>query len=512
MSLRHAIAVALLLLVPAWPARAQEEQGHAGSHDTGSHDAGGHVVTPDGTITMPAEHLQVMIDETPRSGTLVVPDAIYVGTVTIDRPLTVVGSGDAVIDGNREGSVVTITAPDVTLRGLTLRRSAPGPIGSPSGVMVERADRASLLDLTIDDSYMGITVRASDDVVIERVAISGHGVITGEEHAVETDAEEADHGGHADGNQAAPMRTDAQVRGDGIWLWNAPGAIVRTTTISETRDGIYISYGTGVLIERNRILDSRYAIHDMYAADLTVRDNAFEGNLSGVVLMYGGPVEVSGNAIVDSGSPSTGFGVLVKDAGSVALEGNVVADNRVGIQADDAGRTGGEPTSITGNTIAMNHVGLLLMPSADSVVVGNGFVENSTQVTLGGQGSTQVRWTLDGVGNHWSDYGGFDADGDGTGDVAHVESGRISELLAAEPMLLALASGPAFSLLGSIEGRWSADETLMRDEAPLMAAPGPALRGGARGPRVALWVPATALVAGCGWQLLRARRPRRRPR
>ncbi len=515
MNLRPAVVVALLLVVPAWPAGAQET-GHSESHDAGDHDAGGHdtghVVAPDGRVTMPAEHLQVMIDETPRGGTLVVPDAIYVGTVTIDRPLSVVGSGHPVIDGNREGSVVTITAPDVTLRGLTLRGSAPGPIGSPSGVMVERADRASLLDLTIDDSYVGITVRASDDVVIERVAISGHGVITGEEHAVETDAEEADHGRHGDATHDAQMRTDAQVRGDGIWLWNAPGAIVRDTTISETRDGIYVSYGTGVLIERTRIVDSRYAIHDMYAEDLTVRDNAFEGNLCGVVLMYGGPVEVSGNSIVDSGSPSTGFGVLVKDAGSVALESNVVADNRVGIQADDAGRTGGEPTSIKGNTIAMNHVGLLLMPSADSVVVGNGFVENATQVTLGGRGSTQVRWSLDGVGNHWSDYGGFDTDGDGTGDVAHVESGRISELLAAEPMLLALASGPAFSLLSSVEGRWSADETLVRDEAPLMAAPGPALRGGERGPRIALWLPAGALVAGCGWLLLRARRPRRRSR
>ena len=252
----------------------------------------------------------------------------------------------------------------MTLRGLTLRRSAPGPIGSPSGVMVERADRASLLDLTIGDSYMGITVRASDDVVIERVAISGHGMITGEEHVVDTDADEADHSRHADGNQAAPMRTDAQVRGDGIWLWNAPVAIVRTTTISETRDGIYISYGTGVLIERNRILDSRYAIHDMYAADLTVRDNAFEGNLSGVVLMYGGPVEVSGNSIVDSGSPSTGFGVLVKDAPAFVVNRMLTRQSSVLMQALEAGNTFEETDE------AALRLGIPMPPSALLAMVG----------------------------------------------------------------------------------------------------------------------------------------------
>ena len=72
-----------------------------------------------------------------------------------------------------------------------------------------------------------------------------------------------------------------------------------------------------------------------------------------------------------------------------------------------------------GNTIAMNQIGLLLMPSADTVVAGNGFIENSTQVTMGGQGSTQAIWSRDGVGNYWSDYGGFDAEGDGTGDLAY---------------------------------------------------------------------------------------------
>lgn len=502
MSRLPAAAAALLLLLSiAAPASAQT------NGDAAGHGGDDHVLTPDGTISMPAEHLQVMIDETPAGGTLLVPEAVYVGTVTIDQPVTLEGEGHPVIDGNLEGSVVTITAPDVTLRGLTLRRSAIGPFDSPSGVMLERADRALIEDVVIEQSYIGITVRLSEDVVIDRVSIRGQGVITGEEHVVETD-EETDHEAHDDG-EATQMHTEAQVRGDGIWLWNATGAVVRDTTVEEARDGVYVSYGSGALLEGNHVVGSRYAVHDMYAEDLTVRANTLEGNLSGLVLMYGGPVTVSDNVITESGSPSTGFGVLVKDVGGVTVEGNVVADNRVGVQVDDAGRTGGEPTTIRGNTIAMNHIGLLLMPSADTVVAANGFVENSTQVTMGGQGATQAVWSLDGIGNYWSDYGGFDAAGDGTGDIAYVENGRMSQLLASEPLLLALASGPAFRLLSSVEGKWLSSAPLVRDESPLISAPGPALRGDRRGAPVPLWLPGLALTFGCTWLLLRARRPRR---
>jgi nitrous oxidase accessory protein len=113
------------------------------------------------------------------------------------------------------------------------------------------------------------------------------------------------------------------------------------------------------------------------------------------------------------------------------------------------------------------------------------------------------------MGNHWSDYGGFDAEGDGTGDLPYIESGRMSDLLASEPLLLALASGPAFRLLTSVESRWASSEPLVRDATPLVEPPGPALRGDPRGAAVPLWIPGLGLTLGCGWLLLRARRPRR---
>ena len=317
----------------------------------------GHSVSVDGRVSMPAEHLQVMIAETPVGGVLEVPEAVYVGSITIDRPITLVGIGDVLIDGAGQGTIVTITAADVAVRNLNLAGTADGPLDAPSGLLLEGADRAHIEDVTIRRSYIGITVRLSDAVVIEGVDIRGHGTIVGESHVTDADATEQAHRQHASHDQASDVRTEAQIRGDGIWLWNTTDATVRESTIADVRDGVYVSYGRHTTLEGNRIVDSRYAVHDMYAGDLVVRANDLVGNLSGLVLMYGGPVTVAANIITESGSPSTGFGVLVKDVGSVTIEGNVIADNRIGVQTDDAGRTGGEPTILRANTIAMNAIG-----------------------------------------------------------------------------------------------------------------------------------------------------------
>ena len=459
---------------------------------------------PDRSITMPATHLQAMIHAAPDGSTLEVPAATYVGRVRIDHPLTLVAKGSVVLDGGWLGSVLRITAPDVTVEGITVRRSGIGPVGSPSGIVVENADRAQIRDVRIEHSYVGIMVRRSHDISIEGARIVGEGLITGELHAVDPHASQDM--GDMDMGSGTP---DGQIRGDGIWLWNTTDAEVRDSTITGVRDGIYLSYGVHPRLIGNTIADSRYAVHDMYAEDLLLQDNTLTGNLSGIVLMYGGPVDVAGNTITESGSPSTGFGVLVKDTGDVTVRDNIIADNREGLHLDDAGRTGGEPVQVADNTIAMNQVGVLLYPSSDSGFTGNGFVENSTQVALGGSGATQVDWTVGGVGNYWSDYAGFDRGGDGVGDVSYSASGRVSRLLAEEPLLAALASGPAFRLMSSLEDRWSAGIPVVRDDAPILDSHGPAIGGGPAGSPVLLWLIGGTLLAASVWSLRRSRRPRR---
>jgi nitrous oxidase accessory protein len=346
----------------------------------------------------------------------------------------------------------------------------------------------------VEHSYIGITIQRARGVTIERVRIVGEGIITGELHATEIE-------GKGVGDGAGTL-----LRGDGIWLYDAIAPVVRDSEIRTVRDGVLITYGTDPVIEGSLIADSRYAVHDMYAQNLTITDNRMVGNLSGTVLMYGGPVTVEGNTITDSGSASTGFGILVKDAGGVTVSHNVIADNRVGILVDDAGRTEGDPTLVDSTTFAMNQVGALLVPSADASFTGNGFIENTTQVALHGQGEVQAVWGSNGTGNYWSDYGGFDAAGDGVGDLAYVRSGRTSELIARQPILLALASGPAFRLLTAVEDRWAPVRPVVNDEHPLTSMTSPPVSGLADGGSPPLAVIGVAMLALAGGALGRTRR------
>ena len=320
------------------------------------------------------------------------------------------------------------------------------------------------------------------------------GIISGELHATGTTGE-----GVGDGSGPTLLR------GDGIWLFNAARATVRDCVLDTVRDGIYVSFGHDQVLVGNQILDSRYAVHNMYARNLTIDANTLRGNLSGIVMMYGGPVAVTGNTITDSGSGSTGFGAIVKDVGGVTLRGNVLADNRIGLDVDDAGRTVGAATLVDGNTIALNQVGVLLVPSADATFTSNAFIENTTQVVLNGTGETQATWASGDVGNYWSDYGGFDAQGDGTGDLPYVRSGRTAQLIAANPLLLALASGPAFRLLMSVEDRWAPTDPTVDDPYPMTQPLSPQMAAASSAPLLPLWIPGALMIA-VGIGLLRGAR------
>jgi len=458
---------------------APDENTRAGT-PSGAHgemgDMAGMPGMEDGTSHRSTQELRDQLARTPSGGTLTVQPGTYRGALVIDRPVTLVGVGHPVIQGDGTGTVLTIRAAGTTVRDLMIEGSGPGPVDNPAGVSIE-ADAVVVQGLHIRDSYTGIWVEGAKDAQVRGNVIEGRETAAGssETPAATDHAMDGDMGDMSMGSGQGAAQGG---RGDGVSLFNAIRPVVSGNTIADVRDGVYMSYGSGTRIECNSVDGSRYAIHSMYGKSVNIAENHFTANQSGPVMMYGGPVTLEGNVIREQHSAATGFGVLLLDVGGASLHRNVIVSNRVGLQIegplDDA-----RPTAVELNTIALNQVGVGLYPTADAVLSQNSLVENTVQVLgLGPDGGGgESAWSRDGVGNYWSDYRGFDRSGSGIGEIPHVEGAAAGRLLAGDPTLLALASSPAFTMLRAVEQRSASQRPVVVDQFPIVAPRSPSLPG-----------------------------------
>ena len=450
------------------------------------------------------EKLKDRLARTPSGGTLTVQPGVYRGTLVIDHPVTLVGIGHPILQGDGTGTVLTIRAAGTTVRDLMVEGSGPGPVGNPAGVSVA-ADNVVVKDLHIRDTYTGIWVEGVSDARIIGNVIEGRKTLAVRE-ADMAGMRKADMAGMRKGSGHAKAQVG---RGDGVSLFNATRPRVAGNTTANVRDGVYLSFGSGARIECNSIVGSRYAIHSMYGKSLTLVSNFFANNLSGAVMMYAGPVTLEGNVIRDHYSASTGFGVLILEIGAVRFLRNLIVSNRVGLQIEGP-KDDPRPTAVELNTIALNQVGVALYPTAHAVLSQNSLVENTVQVLgLGSDGAGgDSRWSRGGVGNYWSDYRGFARSGRGVGEIPHVEGAAASRLLARDPTLLALASSPAFMLLRAVEQRSVGQRPVSVDRFPLVGPKSPSLPSAAVHATLGTGLVGVTSLVVCSLVLLRYTRRR----
>ena len=431
------------------------------------------------------------------------------GNCELSAAIPLVGEGRRELDGGGTGSVLTVpaSAAGSVISGLRLVGTGTGPLGTPAGLSI-KADDVIVEDVEVADSYMGIHVNGGDRVQIRGNTIESYakGGVEGELHATggEVDVTGVDVGG---------QDNRRLMRGDAITLLNAFDAVVEDNTIFNSRDGVYFSFAIDAVVRNNTISDSRYGFHGMYSQNLLAEDNYLEGNLAGMILMYGGPFELRHNTVLNSKSPSTGIGLVIKDGAGATIIDNVIAGNRVGIKLDNGGATAtaaaSTPATITSNTIALNQVGIEIMAASRSAFSANSFVENTVQVVTDGK-TPNIEWSVAGIGNFWSSYKGYDSDGNGIGDVDFVEAGSIARTLVRSPVMISLASGPGFRLLQAIEDRWASNDPVIRDTHPLMDMRSPVVADELRPEKAPIWlgVGGALVVVASAWILHLARRPR----
>jgi nitrous oxidase accessory protein len=503
-------AIALVALVAAtllviMPAVAAEDEGEAGARAS----------PPAGTVD-----LEALVANAPAGTIVTVPAGSYRTHLVIDRSITLVAGGEVLLDGGGRGTVVTVAAPDVTLRGFRIENSG-GQVEEAAGIEV-RADGASLEGNRIERTFTGIFVRGGRHVRIVDNTIVGSGQVTvGAEHATARSAGAPDArsagSGAASPNPADPHAAHAAGpgpggQGDAISLWNVRGALVRGNRISDARDGVFLNFAEDVLLDSNTVERSRYAVHAMFGSDVVAFGNTLRGNLSGLVFMNTVRVEAGRNTILDDRSPGTGFGIVLKDVAGVRLVENVILRNRTGLQAEGTVDRPDAEASVVHNRFGANGVGVALMATADLTFGGNAFDGNLVQVLALEPGvEHRNRWTYRGFGNTWSDYEGYDLAGDGTGDVAHRSGGSAQVLLGAAPALEAYRTTPALAVLDAAQAIWDAGRPpAVLDRFPLTVDVAPPPPGGGSGGLPVAWsLLGLGFVGGAAGILVRLARPAR---
>jgi nitrous oxidase accessory protein len=372
---------------------------------------------------MGAYSIAQMIAEAVPGATVIVPAGTYHERIVIDKPVTLEGEGRAVIDADRDGDVVLITADDVTVRGFVVQGSGRDVSVEPAGIRI-RGDRATIEGNRLHDVLYGIVLEDS----------RGHTVLDNYVSSIE---------------EFTPER-----RGHALYLWHTEGNRLVGNTVTAAKDGIFLGFATHNHVERNHVSGARYGIHYMYADHNTFVDNVFRNSVAGAAIMFSRDITFRGNEFAYNRSVASGYGLLFKDVDDVEMVDNLVHHNRLGITLEGAPHTPGAHVTLRRNVIAFNDTALSVATTTAVVFAENSFTGNLEQVAVTG-GSVEHRntWSVDGRGNYWDEYRGFDAGGDGVGDIPFRYEGAFDELTRRNEWVRAYSFTPASNAL-DLAARW----------------------------------------------------------
>ncbi|WP_217475323.1 nitrous oxide reductase family maturation protein NosD [Stutzerimonas stutzeri] len=376
------------------------------------------------------------------------PAGEYLGSFSIDEPLQLRCAPGAIIDAQGEGNALTITAADVRIQGCTLRNWGRNLTDLNSAVFVgPKAQGAVIEDNRMQGPGSGVWVDSTHDV-----SVLGNDI------------------------QGDPT-TRSQDRGNGIHLYAVKGARVIGNRVRETRDGIYIDTSNGNLLQDNVLEDLRYGVHYMFSNDNRVIGNVTRRTRTGYALMQSRKLTVIGNR----SEQDQNYGMLMNYITYSTIRDNVVRNVQSGDTGGDSMISGGEGKALfiynsLFNSIENNHfensaLGIhLTAGSEDNRIAGNAFVGNQQQVKY--VATRTQEWSVDGRGNYWSDYLGWDRNNDGLGDVAYEPNDNVDRLLWLYPQVRLLMNSPSIEVLRWVQRAFPVVKSPgVQDSHPLMKPP-----------------------------------------
>jgi nitrous oxidase accessory protein len=375
----------------------------------------------------------------------------YRENLVLDKRVVLAGEGRPTLFGTGVGSVITIVADGCEVSGLVIEGSGLGETNEMDAAVQVQSNGNRVVDNTMRRVFYGIVV------------------VDGRRNEI------------ADNEILGLGERPFGQRGDGVYVYRAAENFVARNRITGERDAIYFQYAPRGRAVDNIVSDSRYGLHDMFSDDAVIARNTFANSAVGANIMNSRRIRVHGNRISGNrGVP--GVGIALKDCEASSIRDNRVVENARGLLLD-----GSSSNRFATNVFAGNDTAVTIFSSAErNQFGGNEFVDNWSDVVMSGRDS-ETEWSIEGRGNYWSGYRGFDFDGDGIGDAPHALVGAFERIEGMNPSARLFLHSPAaagLALAARMTGHTAADAV---DRHPLMK-------------RATAAAPAT-LVASRAWPL-----------
>ncbi len=361
-----------------------------------------------GTLRIkPGSSLQAAIDAAQVGDILEIERGHYQGNFLVNKALTLRGIDRPTLSGGLTGDTVRVTAQDVVLEGLIVRDSGDSMDDQNAGIYIRPgAHRAVVRHCDLTYNLFGLWIEKANDVVVQGNTITG----------------KRDY-------------MSAQ-RGNGVQLYNTNGARIIDNNISFVRDALYVDVSHHAIFQGNKLHHSRYGTHYMNSYYNLWENNESYYNRGGLAIME------TRNQVVRNNRTWGNFdhGIMLRTLQDSVIENNVVAGNARGFFIYDV-----EYVQVTGNLVVGNQVGVHLSAgSTRNVVEDNDFIGNREQVRY--VGTRDETWGAK-SGNYWSNYLGWDRDGNGLGDVPYEANDMVDRLTWRYPSIKLLLASPAVQAL-----------------------------------------------------------------
>ncbi|MCB0747011.1 MAG: nitrous oxide reductase family maturation protein NosD [Ignavibacteriae bacterium] len=324
--------------------------------------------------------IKTAISSASSGDTLLIQTGIYTeGNIIIDKPLTIIGLNQPIIDGQNKFENITVTSSDVLISGLKLINSGVSFIDDNAAIKLEEVKNCTVINNEFDQNFFAIYLAKSSDCKIFN-------------------------------NKIYATKKSEASSGNGIHLWYCKNITIENNFVNGHRDGIYLEFARTCHINKNLSENNlRYGLHFMFSDSCSYTSNTFKHNGAGVAVMYTKYVEMTNNRFENNWG-SASYGILLKDITDSKITNNYFYRNSSGIYIEGSNRI-----IVYKNEFMENGWAIRLMAnSMDNTFTQNNFIGNSFDIATN---STQSYNEFN--NNFWSEYQGYDIDKNGIGDIPY---------------------------------------------------------------------------------------------